>query len=160
MSAICYSSGTQTFRLTPTRNKQADQSFCSVVRPINSPPVVVVEVGVSESRTRLIDDACWWLESGHVNLVILIIIRKSEPQSLRVELWERQPNLRPSRTAAARLWLGSPRGQPVMYPRPVQGAKAVVPPLVIPYADLEINLPNSLIVPLDNWTAFVWRQMG
>ncbi|KAJ7906425.1 hypothetical protein B0H13DRAFT_1880580 [Mycena leptocephala] len=110
MSAVCYSSGTQSSSKAsvpsyPTRNKQANQSFCSVARPANSPPVVVVEVGVSESRTRLVDDARWWLESGHVNLVILIIIRKSAPQSLHVELWERQLNPRPPRTVAARLWV-------------------------------------------------------
>ncbi|KAJ7930337.1 hypothetical protein B0H13DRAFT_2309816 [Mycena leptocephala] len=51
ISAVCYPSGTQTFRLTPTRSKQADQSFCSVARPLNSLPVVVMEVGVSESPT-------------------------------------------------------------------------------------------------------------
>jgi hypothetical protein len=61
------------------RNKQADQSFCSVARPVHSPPVVVVEVGVSESRTRLIDDARWWLESGHVSFFFFcVLIRSSD----------------------------------------------------------------------------------
>ncbi|KAJ7939144.1 hypothetical protein B0H13DRAFT_2300891 [Mycena leptocephala] len=148
MSAVCYPSGTQTFRLTPTRSKQADQSFCSVARPLNSLPVVVVEVGVSESRTQLVHDACWWLESGHVNLVILIIVRKAPPQSLQVEIWEIGDNSSPSRR------------QSIPYPCPLQGLAATVPPLVIPYVDLEINLPNALLVPMHNWTTIVWRHLG
>ncbi|KAJ7861117.1 hypothetical protein B0H14DRAFT_2576259 [Mycena olivaceomarginata] len=79
MSTVCYPSGTRNkthedpvFRLTPTRSKQADQSLCSVKRSVESPPVAVVEAG--ESRTQLVDDACWWLQSGSVNLVILITV--------------------------------------------------------------------------------------
>ncbi|KAJ6575532.1 hypothetical protein B0H10DRAFT_2104150 [Mycena sp. CBHHK59/15] len=134
MSAVCYSSGTQTFCLTPTRNKQADQSFCSVAGRSTHLLSSSWRSGCP-NHVRTLDDACWWLESG------------------------RAANPRPPRTAAACLWV-VPTGPPILYPRPVQGANAAVPPLVIPYADLEINLPNALIVPMDNWTALVWRQMG
>ncbi|KAF8216586.1 hypothetical protein K438DRAFT_1797494 [Mycena galopus ATCC 62051] len=161
MSTVCYPSGTQTFCLTPTRNKQADQSFCSIARPLNSLPVTVVEVGVSESRTQLVNDACWWLETGHASQFSNPDhCAQIPPQSLQLELWERHANPLPAHMAAALTWVGCQRGQPIMYAQPLQGFNVpAVPPLVIPYVDLEINLPNALIVPMDNWTTLVWRQL-
>ncbi|KAJ7468880.1 hypothetical protein B0H11DRAFT_2197033 [Mycena galericulata] len=152
MSAVCYPSGTRNkthedpvFRLTPTRSKQADQSFCSVQRSVESPPVAVVEAG--ESRTQLVDDACWWLQSGGVNLVILIILG---PQTLTVEMWVRT-------TAAGDLGsFASLRGSPLVYPRLVLGDNSLVLPLSIRYADLGIQTTNNLknntlVVPMDRW---------
>lgn len=160
------------FRLTQTRSKQADQSLCSVQRSVESPPVAVMEAG--ESRTQLVDDACWWLQSGgvswfplsftliqiliarQVNLVILIILG---PQTLTVEMWVRT-------TAAGDLGsFASLRGSPLVYPRPVLGDNSLVLPLSIRYADLGIQTTNNLknntlVVPMDRWAAVVWQNMG
>ncbi|KAJ7227476.1 hypothetical protein GGX14DRAFT_630120 [Mycena pura] len=146
---VCVASGSEMFQLSPTRTKQADESFCSRARPPGSLPVVVIEVGVSEGHTQLVNDAKWWLETGEVNLVIIVVIDKDSPQSVKIELWERLPNPRAQRTiSTAHSWIGRQRGPTMDYPRPVQGVPTVALPLVIPYADLGINNLPALLATI------------
>ncbi|KAJ7285632.1 hypothetical protein C8J57DRAFT_643118 [Mycena rebaudengoi] len=143
---VCLPLGATTYTLqdNPRRIKQADASFKNVNRPNNALPHVVVEVGVTETRNRLIIDAGWWLETGQVHLVILIKLKRTHPRRVQIELHE----------------LRRLRSGPHDYPPLVQGVAYVVPPLDIRYSDLGIpNNPNVLSIPLEDWSRRVWESM-
>lgn len=80
---------------TNGRDKEPDQSY----RPISLPkgrsrqwPSVTVEVGFSESRTKLANDARWWLteSAGYVKSIITIFIRKVRKE-ITFEVWSLVP---------------------------------------------------------------------
>src|SRR5205807_7946171 len=105
--------GATTYQGT-TNRKQAD---CSLKPWLSRPlitdwPTVVVECGVSESYSHLVNDSHWWLENsqGHVKVVVLLKVSVAMTR-IRLEQWEMvtRPNPRvtqshpgPTRTSPTR----------------------------------------------------------
>ncbi|KAJ6621851.1 hypothetical protein B0H10DRAFT_1945109 [Mycena sp. CBHHK59/15] len=150
--------GTATQKLSETRTKQGDQGIFSCARPPGAKPTVVIEVGVSETYTELKEDAHWWLETGQVNLVILIIIANTPPQSVGIELWEPAPPPRgpPHTGAAGRVVSATRRGPRLEYP-----PTGTAPNLIIRYADIDIpNLDGELVLPMSDWRERVWDYIA
>lgn len=76
---------------TNDRSKEPDESYMPISLPKDRSrqwPSLTVEVGVSESRTKLANDARWWLteSAGDVKNVITIYVRKSRHE-ITFENW-------------------------------------------------------------------------
>lgn len=131
---------------TPTRTKRADQSF----KPRDLPqgrsefwPSLVMESGWSESKSKLQDDASWFLResAGDVKIALTISINQRIPEIV-INKWE--PKAAPTSTRnrvqpilAQQIVISKTKGQPTSTAI-IKGA-----PLVIPFEDLFLRSPDS-----------------
>ncbi|KAF9066016.1 hypothetical protein BDP27DRAFT_1365978 [Rhodocollybia butyracea] len=95
---------------------------------------------VPEMYGMLKMDMEWWLENGDVNLVILVVIQRKQPQ------------------------MAVQRGQRVDYYRPIPGSGVAesqnVEPLHIRYTDFDIaGLQGELVLPMEASTEAMWWSM-
>ncbi|KAJ7745731.1 hypothetical protein B0H16DRAFT_1558015 [Mycena metata] len=145
----CMPRGASGYKLSRGRVKQPNQSFASNTRQIDALPVLVVEVGASESYTQLKRDAAGWLETGEVHIVILVIVQWGPSKALFIEIWESTPSNQPSDAADVPAFVGRLRG----------GARSSI--LVLNYADFGIpNIPGALTVPMAEWSTLVWTVLS
>lgn len=74
------------------RGKEADQGWGPLPVPQGFPhkPTVTLEVGVSESHTKLRRDVEWWLHpaKGNVNITVTVKVDRKRPR-LMIDRWER-----------------------------------------------------------------------
>lgn len=130
---------------TPTRTKRADQSF----KPIDLPqdrsgfwPSLVMESGWSESKSKLQDDASWFLteSAGDVKVALTISIHQTMPEIV-INKWE--PEAAPTSTRsrvrpilAQQIVISKNKGQPTSTAI-IEGAT-----LVISFEDLFLRPPG------------------
>jgi hypothetical protein len=135
-------------------------------------PTIVVEVGGSDSDsnsenesgytyTQLKEDARAWLETGEVNLVILVLI---EPQGVFIEQWQRSRNSDGEpEGVGSRLYFPSPQQQQQQqqHQQQQQQQQQHVPRMDIPYAAFDIPglTTGTLSVPMEGWARVVWGHM-
>ncbi|KXG53730.1 uncharacterized protein PGRI_007800 [Penicillium griseofulvum] len=155
---------------SPLREKEGDQVFSPFARWPSSTslqwPTVVVETGVSESLSRLLQDARWWFgaSDGEVRIVIIISIKKT---AVHFEQWQLAPPNAPR--PLTRAYIDSLRRNPSKVPPLLQQpfnmqqayscAEVDVTnttvdgaPMTIPYCalfDVPVRPPNMQDVVLD-----------
>ncbi|EAW17080.1 uncharacterized protein NFIA_004360 [Aspergillus fischeri NRRL 181] len=83
--------------LDENKGKEADDCFIPPTRQARGNqstgwPSLVIDAGVSESLTRLREDARWWFENseGAVRTVILLGIKRTQ-RTIRLEKWQLSP---------------------------------------------------------------------
>ncbi|KAJ7153479.1 hypothetical protein C8R43DRAFT_1002171 [Mycena crocata] len=155
--AHCCHGGTTRFKVSERgRLKEADLCYMSNLRPEGALPALVVERGVSETYKQLKRDCAWWLETGEVKLVILIIVKRSAISQLSIELWQPIPNSQLPRAHSKYIRPNIPqqRGHRLVY---LRGQPA--PPLVLDLADFGIVDGGILTIPMDTWSTTVWATM-
>ncbi|KAF7374673.1 hypothetical protein MSAN_00352300 [Mycena sanguinolenta] len=155
--------GSATVKLSPTRTKEADESVCSNTRQVSDCPVLAMEVGVADSRTKLIIAAGWWLESN-TNIVLIVIADRKE-KKLVMERWQRDTSpppkalrtpMKPAPVSVETVVLQDPFETPLEEYR--------TPTISLPWELLELGLPSpytsgNLVVDLTRWSKAVWRAM-
>ncbi|KAJ7754532.1 hypothetical protein B0H16DRAFT_747146 [Mycena metata] len=152
----CTPCGATRYKLNSKRVKEPNQSFSSNARQIDALPMFVIEVGVSESYTQLKRDADWWLETGDVHIVILVIVQSAASKALSIEIWESTPSPQPPGAGDVPAFVARLRSGRLEY---LQGQGA--PSLVLNYADLGIpNIPGALTVPMAEWSTLVWAVLS
>jgi hypothetical protein len=144
-----------TYKATTSKGKQADQAFlpparCPIKFPSSRWPSFVIETGVSESLSRLREDAKrWFVDSqGEVRIVLVISIK---PAAVTFEKWQLAPINAPR--PLTRVYLDSLRAQspnipPLIHQTPpiqqsysaqevyVEADRVIGAPLNIPFAAL------------------------
>ncbi|KAJ5554915.1 hypothetical protein N7461_003385 [Penicillium sp. DV-2018c] len=136
--------GTSTYKPTAGVGKQGDQAFLPPARcpnglPSGSWPTFVIEAGVSESISRLREDARRWfiISEGLVRIVIIVSIKSSQ---VTFERWQLAPS-------------NAPRPLTQAYLSPLRAQTPNIPPLTIqsiaiqqPYSVQEVYVePNRVI---------------
>lgn len=131
--------GSTRFHYPGKRSKEGDGGIRCATRQSSKWPNLMIEVGYSEPLTQLRLDAEWWLveSKGHTSMVIVVLVADN-PNSLDVETWQLQPNIRPQTRS-------SPKEVPTATQQiHVDAAGAVTPTgcsLTIPYSSL-FDTPN------------------
>ncbi|OQE22815.1 hypothetical protein PENFLA_c012G09152 [Penicillium flavigenum] len=136
--------GTSTYKPTAGAGKQGDQAFLPPARcpnglPSGSWPTFVIEAGVSQSISRLREDARRWfvISEGLVRIVIIISIKST---NITFEKWQLAPS-------------SAPRPLTRAYLNPLRAQNPNIPPLTIqliptqqPYSVQEVYVePNRVV---------------
>ncbi|CAG8890540.1 unnamed protein product [Penicillium egyptiacum] len=153
--------GTSTYKPTAGAGKQGDQAFLPPARcpnglPSGSWPTFVIEAGVSESLSRLREDARGWfvISEGQVRIVIIISIKST---NITFERWQLAPSNAPrplTRAYLSPLCAQNPNIppltiQPITTQQPdsvqevyVEPNRVVGAPLVIPFVAIHDRVPG------------------